>query len=553
MKSVKRGVLECGDTILNGRYKILTVMHTGGMSNVYMVSDSNLGKSWCLKEIKKSEAGKDQIEYKSLIQEANIMKSLNHSSIPRITTIEQDGDSIFIIMDYVDGINMKTFLSRKGRVDQEVAVSWMKQICQVMIYLHNRKHPIFYRDMKPDNIIIQNDGNIKLIDCGISIVIREKGQKIGRARGTKGYAAPEQSKSDNVCDLRSDIYGMGMTMYYMLTGLNPNQIPRGRLKPIRQIDSSISIGLENIVTKCIQRDPNDRYQDCEELLYDLQNYQKLDSNYRNKLRRKVNVVFSLFLLSIFILITSFIPLNMYNAKEREEYETLLSTAQQTGREEDYDAVLEAKSTDIIPYEGYIEAIKVDGVFTKDEETKLLNYLNPNLDSIKGEKDYGKLAYEMGKLYWFYYQGSNEDDGILTSIKWFSDAMEADYEPELSSVYYNLGKFKRDISASITESEDGGMYGDYFNNLLEAKKDDNGELVNLQLNLALAKCISTYAYNLSSDGITYKEVTEQIKDIKDFIKNYTPTLDRAKTSYNSLVDTAKNLSDKVDSIYKGGEQ
>lgn len=553
MKSVKRGVLECGDTILNGRYKILTVMHTGGMSNVYMVSDSNLGKSWCLKEIKKSEAGKDQIEYKSLIQEANIMKSLNHSSIPRITTIEQDGDSIFIIMDYVDGINMKTFLSRKGRVDQEVAVSWMKQICQVMIYLHNRKHPIFYRDMKPDNIIIQNDGNIKLIDFGISIVIREKNQKIGRALGTKGYAAPEQSKSDNVCDLRSDIYGMGMTMYYMLTGLNPNQIPRGRLKPIRQIDSSISIGLENIVTKCIQRDPNDRYQDCEELLYDLQNYQKLDSNYRNKLRRKVNVVFSLFLLSIFILITSFIPLNMYNAKEREEYETLLSTAQQTGREEDYDAVLEAKSTDIIPYEGYIEAIKVDGVFTKDEETKLLNYLNPNLDNLKGEKDYGKLAYEMGKLYWFYYQGSNEDDGILTSIKWFSDAMEADYEPELSSVYYNLGKFKRDISASITESEDGGMYGDYFNNLLEAKKDDNGELVNLQLNLALAKCISTYAYNLSSDGITYKEVTEQIKDIKDFIKNYNPTLDRAKTSYNLLVDTAKNLSDKVDSIYKGGEQ
>lgn len=553
MKSVKRGVLECGDTILNGRYKILTVMHTGGMSNVYMVSDSNLGKSWCLKEIKKSEAGKDQIEYKSLIQEANIMKSLNHSSIPRITTIEQDGDSIFIIMDYVDGINMKTFLSRKGRVDQDVAVSWMKQICQVMIYLHNRKHPIFYRDMKPDNIIIQNDGNIKLIDFGISIVIREKNQKIGRALGTKGYAAPEQSKSDNVCDLRSDIYGMGMTMYYMLTGLNPNQIPRGRLKPIRQIDSSISIGLENIVTKCIQRDPNDRYQDCEELLYDLQNYQKLDSNYRNKLRRKVNVVFSLFLLSIFILITSFIPLNMYNAKEREEYETLLSTAQQTGREEDYDAVLEAKSTDIIPYEGYIEAIKVDGVFTKDEETKLLNYLNPNLDNLKGEKDYGKLAYEMGKLYWFYYQGSNEDDGILTSIKWFSDAMEADYEPELSSVYYNLGKFKRDISASITESEDGGMYGDYFNNLLEAKKDDNGELVNLQLNLALAKCISTYAYNLSSDGITYKEVTEQIKDIKDFIKNYNPTLDRAKTSYNLLVDTAKNLSDKVDSIYKGGEQ
>ena len=549
----KRGVLECGDTILNGRYTVLDVLHTSGMSNVYRVSDSNLGKIWCLKEIKKSEAGRDQIEYKSLIQEANIMKSLNHSSIPRITTIEQDGDSIFIIMDYVDGINMKTFLSRKGRVDQEVAVSWMKQICQVMIYLHNRKQPIFYRDMKPDNIIIQQDGNIKLIDFGISIVIKEKGQKIGRALGTKGYAAPEQSKSDNVCDLRSDIYGMGMTMYYMLTGLNPNQIPKDKLKPVRSMDSSISIGLENILNKCIQKDPNDRYQDCEELLYDLQNYQKLDSNYRNRLRRKVNIVFSMFLLSIFILITSFIPLNMYNAQEKAKYETLLNTAQQTGREDDYIAVLEANSTKIEPYEGYIESIKVDGVFTKDEETKLLNYMNPNLDKLRSSSDYGKLAYAMGKLYWFYYEGSSEDDGILTSIKWFNDAIEENYEPELSKVYYNLGTFKRDISSSITESEDGGMYGKYFNNLIEAKKSDNGELVNLQLNLALAKCISTYAYNLKTDGITLNEITDQVNDIKDFVKNYEPTLDRVKESYDSLIEITKTLSDKVNDIYKGGEQ
>ena len=97
----KRSVLSPGDTVLKGRYEVLKIIHSSGMSNVYLVSDSNLNKQWCLKEIRKSEAGKNQVEYYSLLQEANIMKSLNHASIPRITTIEQDGDSIFIIMDYV--------------------------------------------------------------------------------------------------------------------------------------------------------------------------------------------------------------------------------------------------------------------------------------------------------------------------------------------------------------------------------------------------------------------------------------------------------------------
>ena len=98
-----------------------------------------------------------------------------------------------------------------------------------------------------------------------------------------------------------------------------------------------------------------------------------------------------------------------------------------------------------------------------------------------------------------------------------------------------------------------MYGKYFNNLIEAKKSDNGELVNLQLNLALAKCISTYAYNLKTDGITLNEITDQVNDIKDFVKNYEPTLDRVKESYDSLIEITKTLSDKVNDIYKGGEQ
>lgn len=548
----KRSVLSCGDKILNGRYEILKVIHSSGMSNVYLVSDSNLNKQWCLKEIRKSEAGRDKVEYYSLLQEANIMKSLNHTSIPRITTIEEDGDSIFIIMDYVDGMSIKSWLMRKGKINQEIVVTWMKQITQVVMYLHNRKQPIFYRDMKPDNVMIQSDGNIKLLDFGISVVIKEPGQVIDRALGTSGYAAPEQSKRGNVCDLRSDIYAMGKTMYYMLTGINPSQVPKDTpLRSVRDIDSSISIGLERIVNKCIQENPDNRYQSCEELLYALQNYKTLDTKYRNSIRRKCTTVLILLLSSIFILVASLIPLKLYNSQQEKEYERLSIVAEQSGKAEDYEAVLDINALSIKPYLGYVDAIKVDGVFTKDEELALLSYINPNLEELKVREDYGALAFNMGKLYWFYYQSNNQEEGMITSVKWFKDAKDAGYEPELSEVYYQLGMFKRNISVSVTESSDAGMYREYWDNLINAKEVDNGELVNLQLNLAISSCISTYAYNLKSDGVTYEEISSELDNLQSYVKSYTPSLEKAQSSYDSLVQTVNNLPSKVNSVYGVG--
>ena len=157
MSKKTRETLNVGDKVLNNRYEVLKVIHAKGMSAVYLVQDGNLNKQWCLKEIRKSSAGRNNVEYDALIQEANIMKGLNHPSIPRITTIEEEGDSVFIIMDYVDGMSIKSWLNKKGKISQDVAVVWVKQITQVLVYLHNRKQPIFYRDMKPDNVMIQGE------------------------------------------------------------------------------------------------------------------------------------------------------------------------------------------------------------------------------------------------------------------------------------------------------------------------------------------------------------------------------------------------------------
>lgn len=545
-KSKKRRSLEVGDVVLDGRYEILKIMHTSGMANVYLVSDRNLNKQWCLKEIVKSEAGKNMVEYRSLIQEANIMKSLNHSSIPRIVTIEEEGDSIFIVMDYVDGVSVKKWLIDKGRIDQNIVVTWMKQVCAVMIYLHNRKRPIFYRDMKPDNIMIQSDGNIKLLDFGISVVLTSDNKVIKEALGTPGYAAPEQRKKGLPYDLRSDIYAFGRTMYYMLTGLNPSIIKD--IKPMREIDSSLSLGLEGIVDKCTKENPDDRYQSFEEVLYALQEYSKVDTNYNKKAYRKVVITLTLFLSSLALFIGSFIPFMMDKAQTRDLYKEKIEVAYQTGRQSDYIEAISIDPVKVTPYLGYIESIKTDGVFSKTEENDILGLINPNLEDLKKDSDYGSLAFAMGKLYWFYYEG---EDGDVVSSRWFEESMNCDFMKEESKVYCDISNFKKDIAQAISESSDSGMYKDYWENLIKAKNIDSGEIVEFQLYNSIADCISIYSYRLKEDGVAKEDIDKEISNIQSFLKASNPSSEKSKELYSSLSQKMNGLSEKVNIAYEAG--
>lgn len=545
---VKRKSFNVGDTVLDGKYEILKIIHTSGMANVYLVLDKNLNKQWCLKEIVKSEAGKNMVEYRSLLQEANIMKSLSHSSIPRIVTMEEDGDSIFIVMDYVQGLSVKDWLLKKGTIEQSVVVKWMKQVCGVLIYLHNRKHPIFYRDMKPDNIMIQADGNIKVLDFGISVVITSKDDIITEALGTKGYAAPEQKKRGEKYDLRSDIFALGRTMYYMLTGINPS-IVGDNLKPIREINSSLSMGLEVIVDKCTKENPDDRYQSVEEVLYALNNYDKLDSSYKSKARRKVNITLGCYAVSLLLLITSFIPLGLNNSQIDSLYKENLEIAIQTGRSSDYINAIKYKPLILEPYLGLIESFKLDGVFSKEEESQLLDLISPNLANMKENSEYGELAFNIGKLYWFYYEG---DDGDIVSSKWFKESLDKGSHEKESKLFYDLSTFKKDIAMSIAESSDSGMYAEYWNNLMEAKSNINsGEIVELQIYNAISDAISSYAYRLKTDGVDKTSLDKEIDDIENFISVYNPISDKAKELFAELKQVSNSLQEKVNVAYSIG--
>lgn len=547
----RREHLNNGDLVLNGRYEILKCIHSKGMANVYLVRDTQLGKQWCLKEIRLSQAGRENIEYISLMQEANILRSLNNEKIPRITTIDNDGDSLFVVMDFLDGVTLKDFVQEKGRIPEELAVKWMIQIVQAVGYLHSErsnKKPIFYRDMKPDNLMIRSNGVINIFDFGISVRIERPNQLPEYTLGTPGYVAPEQKKKNLPMDLRSDIYSMGRTFYFMLTGVDPRGFIGEKLKPISDWSPDVSPVLISIVNKCMEENPNDRYQNCEELQYALENYKFSDEKHRSSAKRKVKVVISLAVAGITMGIFSIIPFGINGAQSKDAYNKALVVAQQSGRLEDYDKVLSMNQLSIPPYEGYIDAIKEDGVFSLDEEKGLLNHINPNLIELKNDKDYGKIAFDIGKLYWFYYPS---EDGKTLSIKWFDDAISSGFNKEESTAYYKLGVFNRDISKSVKEASDSGMYKDYWDNLLSIQNMDTSGIITLQTNISIAECISTYAYNLKKDGVSYEDISKELKLLNDFVSSYkvdSSTLDTIKSLYAELKSDLEGLSDRVDVIY-----
>lgn len=553
----KRSVLPIGTVVLR-RYEILKCIHSRGMANVYIVKDSTLGKTWCLKEIRKDEAGKYNQEYVSLLQEANIMRGLNHANIPRITTIEDEGNSLFIVEDFIEGKSLGAVLKDyPSGLPMKLAVPWMKQMTQIILYLHKLPNPIFYRDMKPDNFMVQSDGTIKLLDFGISIEVKTPDQKIEKAMGTRGYAAPEQKKSGNTIDLRSDIYGLGMTFYHMLTGIcptPPKDHPKNEplnLPGIRVKNPEISPGIEKIVNKCRQEKADDRYQDCEELLDDLSNYEKLDDGYRSGIKRKVHITMALFFSSIALIIASIIPYSLDQAQSSEAYDRAVQVAEQSGRTEDYITALDMNALKIGPYAGFVDSMKVDAIFSKDEESALLNYVNPNLQELKNQNGYGDLAYEIGKLYWYYYQGDSSNEGQILSIKWFADAKDNGSNTELSEIYNKLGMFQRDIAKSITESEDAGMYAEYWTNLVNIQDASSGEIVTLQTHMSIANCISSYAYNLKKDGISYEDISNEIKVLERFLKSIEvddASNDTVKNLYSSLSRVVPTLQDKVDVVF-----
>lgn len=255
-------------SVIDNRYEITQYINKGGMSAVYLAVNTRLGNRWAVKEIKKTNDVNNDIYINSLIVEANIMKNFDHPAFPRIVDIVDTDEALYLVMDFIEGKTLDQILKEYGPQNENTVTNWMIEICNAISYLHHQNPPIIYRDMKPSNVMLKPNGAIKIIDFGVARVFNPSKNTDTVVMGTRGFAPPEQFAGHT--DIRSDIYAIGMTMFYLLTGIGPNS---EEFYSHSQDDlmSSVSPAMRAIVKRCISANPIDRYQNCEELLRDLNN------------------------------------------------------------------------------------------------------------------------------------------------------------------------------------------------------------------------------------------------------------------------------------------
>jgi serine/threonine protein kinase len=262
-------------TLLNSRYEIVRRIGGGGMGAVYLAKDRNLGDApRAVKEMVESHI--DEVQHEKAIgdfkRESLLLTSLEHPSIPTIYDYFYDSAAgrFYLVMKYISGGDLSSRLrsSRSSRIDEKTVADWGMQVADVLEYLHSRPKPIIYRDLKPANLMIDgNSGRVMLIDFGIArwVAKQEKGVT---AVGTMGYAPPELFSGR--VEPRSDVYGLGATLFHLLTGSDPQDNPllifdfTKNPRP-RQIAPSISSEMERIMMRAVEYKPEDRFRSAGEM------------------------------------------------------------------------------------------------------------------------------------------------------------------------------------------------------------------------------------------------------------------------------------------------
>lgn len=266
--------------ILDDRYEILEVIGTGGMAVVYKALCHRLNRLVAVK-ILKDEFSKDPDFHRRFHAESQAVAMLSHPNIVSVYDVSQNNGVDYIVMELIEGITMKQYLDKKGIMTWREALHFSIQIAKGLEHAHSRG--IIHRDIKPHNIMVLKDGSVKVADFGIARIASAQNTLTREALGSVHYISPEQAKGGRV-DNRTDIYSLGVVMYEMVTGRPPYdgespvavaiQHINGNLIPPSTLNSQIPRGFEQIIMRCMQVNPDDRYPSATALLQDMEEFRR---------------------------------------------------------------------------------------------------------------------------------------------------------------------------------------------------------------------------------------------------------------------------------------
>lgn len=567
--------------IIDGKYEILTKIGQGGMSTVYLAMDKRLNKQWAIKEIRKEKHNSNNaIVVKSILAEAQLMKKLDHAALPRIVDIIEDNEAIYVVMDYIEGETLSKILREYGPQPEETVIEWAKQLCEVLDYLHTRQPAVIYRDMKPSNVMLKPDGKIKVIDFGIAREYKENNNSDTVSLGTRGYAAPEQFGGKGQTDARTDVYCLGVTLYHLVTGKSPCEEPY-EIYPIRRWNPALSGGLEKIIIKCTRPDPNDRYQSCAQMLYDLNHYKEIDDEYTRRQKQKLAAFVTTAAISVMGLTTGIASSIYADSANNANYDVIVEHAQKENnadkkKEYLYQAI-DIKPSDIKAYEELIEVYKSDYIYSLSEEQEFISVVNEHNSELKQNKEYLKLSFQIGKLYWYYYDyassdGDNADNQTVrmkAATGWFreasgnnSDSKNISYiknqkELNMAQIYADIGQFYTDIDKAVIEGCDYGMYVALFEKLEQmvdmAEKDNETEIVCLEVYRLVMNSINARAGKFCTDKVPKERVIELCNNVSELTKTTDTSAQLTKEMKESIIEKIDDTIESVELAYMENEE
>ncbi|MEQ8197225.1 MAG: serine/threonine-protein kinase [Clostridiaceae bacterium] len=247
--------------ILDNKYEIIKVLGQGGMGTVYLSKNNRLGNYWAIKEV--ASQWTNQVDF---LAEPNILKNLSHAGIVRIIDIFYEHDNLYIVEDYIEGKTLKEKIDAEGPLSSELAKDISLQLCSILDYLHSFNPPIIYRDLKPSNIMITPHNKVILIDFGIARIYKASQEGDTMILGSRGYIAPEQLVNVQ-SNTQTDIYSLGATMYFMLTGKSLSLPTEPMLK--ENFPEHADRSLVEVIQKAIAVEPESRYSDIRPMMSEL--------------------------------------------------------------------------------------------------------------------------------------------------------------------------------------------------------------------------------------------------------------------------------------------